>query len=244
ITETALTRVVNDILISSDEGKSTVIMLLDLSAAFDTIDHSILLHRLDNDVGLTGTVLAWFSSYLSNRFQYVQKCADSTPSLYTEVQYGVPQGSVLGPLLFSLYMLPLGSLIRKHNVNFHSYADDTQLYLSFKSNEVSPMLSLISCVSELKEWMNKNYLSLNTDKTDELVVDFRRPRPLMDPVIIRGDCRTISFMLGRMPRGDWVVSWPGTPTDFFFFPSGLLEFFFFFLFFLSTLAIGPYSFLR
>uniref|UniRef100_A0A8C4T650 Reverse transcriptase domain-containing protein n=1 Tax=Erpetoichthys calabaricus TaxID=27687 RepID=A0A8C4T650_ERPCA len=141
-----------------------------LDAAFDTIDHSILLHRLENDVGLTGTVLAWFSSYLSNRFQYVQKCADGTPSLYTEVQYGVPQGSVLGPLLFSLYMLPLGSLIRKHNVNFHSYADDTQLYLSFKSNEVSPMLSLISCVSELKEWMNKNYLSLNTDKTEMLIV--------------------------------------------------------------------------
>uniref|UniRef100_A0A8C4RJ50 Reverse transcriptase domain-containing protein n=1 Tax=Erpetoichthys calabaricus TaxID=27687 RepID=A0A8C4RJ50_ERPCA len=169
-TETALTRVVNDILISSDEGNSSVIMLLDLSAAFDTIDHSILLHRLENDVGLTGTVLAWFSSYLSNRFQYVQKCADSTPSLYTEVQYGVPQGSVLGPLLFSLYMLPLGSIIRKHNVNFHSYADDTQLYLSFKSNEVSPMWSLISCVSELKEWMNKNNLSLNTDKTEMLIV--------------------------------------------------------------------------
>uniref|UniRef100_A0A8C9WRN8 Reverse transcriptase domain-containing protein n=1 Tax=Scleropages formosus TaxID=113540 RepID=A0A8C9WRN8_SCLFO len=169
-TETALTRVVNDILISSDAGQISILMLLNLSAAFDTVDHSILLSRLGNLVGLRGTVLKWFESYLANREQFVLKSDDSTPSISTTVQYGVPQGSVLGPLLFSLYMLPLGDIIGNHNVNFHSYADDTQLYVSFKPDDPSHVVSLTNCFTSIKLWMSNNFLSLNASKTEVLVV--------------------------------------------------------------------------
>uniref|UniRef100_A0A8C9TJG9 Reverse transcriptase domain-containing protein n=1 Tax=Scleropages formosus TaxID=113540 RepID=A0A8C9TJG9_SCLFO len=168
-TEMALTRVVNNTLISSDAGQISILMLLDLSAAFDTVDHSILLSRLGNLVGLRGTVLKWFESYLANCEQFVLKSNDSTPSIFTTVQYGVRQGSVLGPLL-SHFILPLGDIIRKHNVNFHSYADDTQLYVSFKPDDPSHVVSLTNCFTSIKLWMSNNFLSLNASKTEVLVV--------------------------------------------------------------------------
>ncbi len=115
-TETALIRVTNDLLLSSDRGCISLLVLLDLSAAFDTIDH-ILLNRLENFVGISGSALAWFKSYLSDRHQFV--AVNEEVSYRSQVQYGVPQGSVLGPLLFTLYMLPLGNIIRKHGVSFH-----------------------------------------------------------------------------------------------------------------------------
>ena len=106
----------NDLLSAIDDGKISVIVLLDLSAAFDTIDHEILLHRLHNVFGYGDTVLSWFQSYLENQTQtVVVHGKHSTPA---SLRYGVPQGSVLGPILFILYPQPLSNVIQHYPV-FH-----------------------------------------------------------------------------------------------------------------------------
>ena len=128
-TETALVRVSNDILMSLDQHKAVALVLLDLSAAFDTVDHGLLIRLLNQRLGITGTALRWFSSYLSDRSQCVS--INGVKSASHPLTCGVPQGSVLGPLLFSVYTLPLGDIMRKHDIDFHFFADDSQLYICF-----------------------------------------------------------------------------------------------------------------
>ncbi len=150
-----------------------ILVLLDLSAAFDTIDHNILLNRLENFVGISGSALAWFKSYLSDRHQFV--AVNEEVSYRSQVQYGVPQGSVLGPLLFTLYMLPLGNIIRKHGVSFHCYADDTQLYISSRPGETHQIEKLMECIVDIKNWMTSNFLLLNSEKTEVLIIGPKTP---------------------------------------------------------------------
>jgi hypothetical protein len=116
----------NDLLLAVDEGDGAALVFLDLSAAFDTIDHSVLLSCLECRFGLNGVVLDWFRSYLSNRKQSVRISGkSSTPS---PLLFGVPQGSVLGPVLFTMYLSPLDDIVSLFEVLRHYFADDTQLY--------------------------------------------------------------------------------------------------------------------
>ncbi|KAL2088527.1 hypothetical protein ACEWY4_015426 [Coilia grayii] len=173
-TETALIKVINDIHLNSDVGKTSVLVLLDLSAAFDTVDHCILLHRLKHWVGFTGTVINWLKSYLQQRsfFVAIGNCTSASMSLTC----GVPQGSILGPLLFNLYMLPLGQIIKNNSVNYHSYADDTQVYLALSPNDYTPLESLCGCIDQINNWMSHNFLQLNADKTEVIVFGKKEDR--------------------------------------------------------------------
>ena len=136
-TETALLKIVNDLLLALDDGNVFLLALLDLSAAFDMIDHSILLHLLHHDFGIEDTALDWFSPYLTNCTQSVSTpCYTSKPA---PISFSVPQESVLGPVLFILYTAPLSTVIEKHSVLHHSYADNSQL-----QKYAPPLKSLIS----------------------------------------------------------------------------------------------------
>ncbi len=163
-TETALVKITNDLLLASDQGCISLLVLLDLSAAFDTIDRDILIDRLQNYTGIQGQALRWFRSYQSDRYHFVYLNGEA--SQLSPVKYGVPQGSVLGPLLFSLYMLPLGNIIRKNGIRFHCYADDTQLYISTRPDLTSKLSKLTSVLKILNIGLTNNFLLLNSDKTD------------------------------------------------------------------------------
>ena len=140
--ETALLRVQNDIFVSLDAGRSPTLPLLDLSVAFDTIDLNILLHRFQYWFGFSSIALNLLSSFLSGRSQTVVTSElKAQPNL---LEYGVPQGSMLGPLLDSLYTTPLLSVISNYpGIQFHFYVDDTQIYLSFSPELTSLALSAI-----------------------------------------------------------------------------------------------------
>ena len=166
-TETALIKVQNDILSALDTGSSAILLMLDLSATFDTIDHDILLSRLCNVYGITGNALDWFRSYLTGRIQRV--VIENAVSGDQELGFGVPQGSVLGPKIYCMYTKPVSDIIQRHGLSHHSYADDTQLYMTIdhsKNNWRDGLARIQLCVSEIREWMNQNMLKLNDDKIE------------------------------------------------------------------------------
>ena len=173
-TETALLSIKNEVHLSLSRGELSALILLDLSAAFDTIDHSTLLHCLQTWFGIGGSVLKWFTSYLPERYQSIK--IGSTLSDLCKLQFGVPQGSVLGPLLFSLYTTPLSLDIGKHKgVKFHCYADDTQVYSHLsQKNSSAAFEKLNRCLDDIKEWMLASKLKLTPDKIEFIVFGSKR----------------------------------------------------------------------
>ena len=168
-----LLEIVNDLLLSLDDGNISLLASLDLSAAFDTIDHNVLLHRLQHDVGLSGTILDCFSSYLSDRIQSVS--VHSHTSVPASVSCGVPQGSVLGPIIFVLYTTPLSAVIERHSILHNSYTDDSQLHNSATPDRLPDLIdSMRLCIDDKKDWMTDNKLKLNDDKTEVMIISSSR----------------------------------------------------------------------
>ena len=167
--ETAVLSVMNSLLLESDAHKVSVMALLDLSAAFDTLDHSVLLHRLERTYGFRDTVLDWFSSYVCDRAQCV--IIDGVKSSPSPLLFGVPQGSVLGPVLFTLYSQPLSDVMSRNDCQYHKYADDTEVSSSSVPLDFSRVISKVqTCVHDISSWMDSNKLKLNPDKTEVIKV--------------------------------------------------------------------------
>ena len=145
---------------------------LDLSAAFDTVNHAILLNRLKSSFGISGSALEWLASYLSNRSHRVS--FEGTLSESHQLSCGVPQGSCLGPLLFTVYASKLFDVIKGHLPHVHAYADDTQLYLSFKADSASSqnnaVASMERCIKDIRSWMVMDRLKLNDKKTEFILI--------------------------------------------------------------------------
>ncbi|KAL5261579.1 hypothetical protein ACHWQZ_G007325 [Mnemiopsis leidyi] len=172
--ETATLTIYNDLLCISDVKSKVILLLLDLSAAFDTVNHEILLSKLRKQFGISGIAFEWFKSYLNGRSFTVT--IDKYRSKRCFLRIGVPQGSILGPILFILYTKELENIVRKHGFSIHLYADDTQLYIEFnplyqKMTNIEE--ALMKCLDEIKVWMTSNKLKLNPDKTEVLTVQMK-----------------------------------------------------------------------
>ena len=160
---------------------------------FDTIDHQILLSRINHTLGIRETALNWFRSYLSGRKQFV--LVGDHRSSESPLKYGVPQGSVLGPVLFILYTTQLSDVIRGHSVSHEMFADDTQLLHSSAIDDYPTLTSTLqSCTSDVDTWMSANKLKLNCEKT-EAVRFYRQPHhsPDLLPSSLMLGSSTIEF---------------------------------------------------
>lgn len=165
-TETAIVRLLNDVYCNAENRARTLLVQLDLSAAFDTLDIETLLTRAEHTFGISGRALRWLRSYLSDRQQFVRVGNKQSESTVNE--YGVPQGSVLGPLLFALYVAPVANVIADFGIDHSQYADDTQLYIALRNNSALSLLS--ECSRAVHRWFLLNGLSLNPDKSEVIVI--------------------------------------------------------------------------
>jgi len=171
-TETALLKVVSDIQLAAGEGKCTVLLGLDISAAFDAVDHAILCKRAESDFGICGTALKWLHSFVTDRLQYI--AIGSERSETTALSTGVPQGSILGPLLFAFYVSPIGRVVHSHGLLYHQYADDVMLYTALLPSLNNDLAFIERCTSAVSSWFLENALLLNPDETEAVIFGARQ----------------------------------------------------------------------
>jgi len=185
-TETALLHILNDIYDQIDVGKGTLLVALELSAAFDTVEHSVLLARLEHSFGIHGETLMWIKSYLENRTQLVHY--GTADSAVTNCACGVPQGSVLGPLLFVAYISSTANVAANFGVSHHQYADDTQVYVALSRTDAeTSVLNLHNCLASLHEWFSQNGLVINPDKSEVVLFSTAQQARISPPAIQQVD---------------------------------------------------------
>ena len=199
-TETALVRVQNDAICAVGQQKAVLLVLLDLSAAFDTVNHQLLIKTLQQ-LGIRGTMLHWFSTYLVGRLQRNKvNGVTSQPKL---LDCGVPQGSVLGPILFTIYTASLGQLLRQLDVQYHFYADDSQLWVIFKPPELDTAIGQMEkCIASVQKWMLSHQRKMNDDKTEFLVISSKSiARGIGSPSLHIGDHQVVQRQEHRCDDG-------------------------------------------
>jgi hypothetical protein len=166
--ESLLLKFVNDLFVNMENKRGVVVLMCDLSAAFDTVNHHKLLSILRDNLCVSGIALHWFESFLSGRCQRVVVKNSCSP--LNRLAFGVPQGSVLGPVLFNIYTQSLSKVFSECNHKSLSYADDTTGYFSFNiETQDSINVSVNKCINDVKVWMNMHFLKLNEDKTQIIV---------------------------------------------------------------------------
>ena len=178
-TETVLPVILNEMYREVDRKRVTLLVALDISAAFDTLEHRTILRRLESTFGISGSMLDWIGAYITNRKQFV--VVDNISSASRVVEYGVPQGSVLGPIIFTLYTAPIGGVIEGFGFRHHQYADDTQLFISFeRSNTRNASESVCEITNKVRSRFNENDLQLNPDKSEAILLGTRQRLKTID----------------------------------------------------------------
>ena len=197
-TETALLKVKTNIIQALDNQEVACLILLDLSAVFDSIEHDILLNRLKSRFAVTGVALKWLGSYLKDRSQVVEigvPLSGGSRSEFAKIRSSIPQGPVLGLILFTIYTVPIGDICRKHQVAFHLYADDTQIYVSFRpsipSSKHECIANIEKCIEEIGMWMTQNLLKLNNDKMEFILMSTQQQLSKLDNISLHIGSDTI-----------------------------------------------------
>ncbi len=192
-------------------------MLLDLSDAFDIIDHSVLFKWLSNQIGIKGMALKWFQSYLSDRYQYVKVEGQSV-----SLNHEVAQLPHLGHIQFNIYCTPIADILRELRTGFHVYADDHQLYLPFKPTDQDSANVVVNKIQifmvEIQQCKVENMLKHNDDKTWFIVIETRRQRSIDIPHInINGSdiaststVHNLGVMLDTCDGAKWNWNWHST----------------------------------
>ena len=200
--ETVMLEVKTDLLDAIDQRKVVCLVLLDLSVAFDTVSYDHLLNRLKYMFGVVCTALMWFTDYLKGHIQRValNGIHGQTQSDSVTLKCSVPQGSVLGPIPFTLYISPLGDILRNHGADYHNYADDQQLYLSFSpaidGEKERCLNNLQNCIHDIRLWMRTNFLKLNDNKTEFIMVGSKNN-------LLKANNRNTSVQIGN----DYITWW-------------------------------------
>ena len=181
-TETALLKLQNDILIALDQGKVVGLVAMDISAAFDTVDHERLSNCFEHDFGITGAALRWLKSYLKDRCQQV--IIGNELSTVSHLEYGFAQGAVLAGIFYNMYTSTLNKKMKRHEAKQLSYADDNDWYLAFcLSEKESAARTLQNCLNDAQLWMTQNLLKVNADKTKLMYFTPTRNMNLLDLTI-------------------------------------------------------------